>query len=199
MTKPQQWLADFSVSASQVVVDGLVPVKGYHESGRPRRVAIMEKAAHYRADAVFFEAPRHGKAAIAQAFLYRSDGPEIDPDFGKLHQRLWSWGGVPLVYRCTNGKVQLFRCAHRPDFEINDKLNLNIQDIDVSRRIALTHGGMLNDPTQRSGMTGGVQKLCQAKKQHKRHLLMKVKAYTRNSIEKTSLPKPLRRRLLICR
>jgi hypothetical protein len=29
---------------------------------------------------------------------------------------LWSWGGVPLLYRKTPGLVQLFRCAHAPDF-----------------------------------------------------------------------------------
>jgi hypothetical protein len=33
-----------------------------------------------------------------------------------LHKRLWSWGGVPLVYRAAPGTIQLFRCAHEPDF-----------------------------------------------------------------------------------
>jgi hypothetical protein len=99
-------------------VDGLVAVDGYNNAGRlPEEVATMEKAAHYGADAVFFEASRDGKPPVAQAFIYRSDGPAKDPDFAKRHQQLWSWGGVPLVYRVTNGLVQLFRCAHRPDFE----------------------------------------------------------------------------------
>lgn len=117
-----KWLTDFSVADNDAVVDGLVPVKGYKPIGRPAdEVVIMEKAAHYGADAVFFEATRPGKAPVAQAFLYRSDGPEQDPDFAELHKRLWSWGGVPLVYRVTPGLVQLFRCAHRPDFERGGK------------------------------------------------------------------------------
>ena len=118
MSDPGNWLTDFSVADSHAVVDGLVPVLGYVKTGRQaEEVAIMEKAEHYGADAVFFEAPRDGKAPVAQVFLYRSEGPAGDRDFAELHRRLWSWGGVPLVYRATSGLVQLFRCAHRPDFE----------------------------------------------------------------------------------
>jgi hypothetical protein len=118
MDNPGKWLIDFNVSGSHDVVDGLVPVQGYINTNRPaEEVAMMEKAKHYLADAVFFEAPRDGKTPIAQAFLYHSDGPAQGCNFGELHQRLWSWGGVPLVYRFTSGLVQLFRCAHRPDFE----------------------------------------------------------------------------------
>ena len=123
MSDPGDWLADFSVADSRANVDGLVPVQGYDKTGRPaEEVAIMEKAEHYQANAVFFEAPRDGKAPVAQAFLYRSDGPVRNPDFAELHKRLWSWGGVPLVYRLTPGLVQLFRCAHRPDFERGGKI-----------------------------------------------------------------------------
>ena len=82
MSNPGKWLTDFSVSDSRADVDGLVPVQGYVKTGRPaEEVAIMEKAEHYFADAVFFEAPRDGKASVAQAFLYRSNGPPRDPDF----------------------------------------------------------------------------------------------------------------------
>ena len=76
----------------------------------------MEKAAFYKAHSVFFEAGRNGRPPVAQAFVYISDGPANDDKFAELHKRLWSWGGVPLVYRRTTGLVQLFRCAHKPDF-----------------------------------------------------------------------------------
>jgi hypothetical protein len=76
----------------------------------------MEKADAYGAHAVFFEAAAEGQAGTAQAFVFMSDGPADDPEFAKLHQRLWSWGGVPLAYRRTPGLVQLFRCAHKADF-----------------------------------------------------------------------------------
>ena len=117
MSDPGKWLTDFGVDGNPAVVNGLVPVHGYVNTDRPaEEVAITENAEHSRADAVFFEAPRDGKAPVAQAFLYRSDGPAQSPDFAALYQRLWSWGGVPLVYRVTSGLVQFFRCAHRPDF-----------------------------------------------------------------------------------
>ena len=37
--------------------------------------------------------------------------------FAELHRRLWSWGAVPLVYRRLPGRVDIFRCAHKPDFD----------------------------------------------------------------------------------
>ena len=109
------WLVD--LGRTNLDVDGLVPVRDYNPEGRPpEEVAIMEKAAAYTADAVFFEAGRIGGPPVAQAFIFVSNGPANDPAFGELHKRLWSWGGVPLLYRKTPGLVQLFRCAHKPDF-----------------------------------------------------------------------------------
>lgn len=117
MTERAKWLVDLEASPEGVAVDGLVPIKGYSRDGRsPEEVTMMEKAAAYGAQAVFFEAGRNGRAPVAQAFVYVSDGPADDSQFAVLHQRLWSWGGVPLLYRKTPGLVQLFRCAHKPDF-----------------------------------------------------------------------------------
>lgn len=117
MSDCAKWLVDLDGSATGATVEGLVPVSGYQSAGRPpEEVAMMEKARDYKAHAVFFEAGRNGRPPIAQAFVFVSDGPADDPQFGKLHQRLWSWGGVPLIYRKTPGVVQLFRCAHKPDF-----------------------------------------------------------------------------------
>ncbi|MBT9371382.1 N-6 DNA methylase [Rhizobium sp. CSW-27] len=99
------------------IVDGLVRVEDYSSDGRPpEEVAIMEKAASYGAYAVFFEADPKRGAGAPQAFVFVSDGPANDPSFAELHKRLWSWGGVPLLYRRLPGTVQLFRCAHKPDF-----------------------------------------------------------------------------------
>ena len=117
MSTDAQWLIDLGGAAAGKTVDGLVPVKGYHRNGRPpEEVAMMEKAEAYNAHAVFFEAGRNGRPPVAQAFVFVSDGPANDPEFAGLHRRLWSWGGVPLLYRKTPGLVQLFRCAHEPDF-----------------------------------------------------------------------------------
>ena len=118
MRYPAEWLRDLSRGAGGAAVGGLVPVAGYSKDGHPpEEVAIMEKAEDYGATAVFFEAGQDGRPPVAQAFVFVSDGPAHDPSFADRHRRLWSWGGVPLLYRVTPGLVQLFRCAHRPDFE----------------------------------------------------------------------------------
>ena len=117
MSNRVQWLRDLG-SADSAVPDGLVSVGDYRKDGcHPEEVAMMEKAEYYGASAVFFEAGRNGKPPVAQAFVFVSDGSEPEKEFAELHRRLWSWGGVPLVYRKTPGLVQLFRCAHQPDFE----------------------------------------------------------------------------------
>jgi hypothetical protein len=110
------WLLDIADDLPGASVDGLVPVKGFNREGHaPEVVAVMEAAKRYEADAVFFEAAPKGKVPIAQAFIYKADSP-LEDSFGILHKKLWSWGGVPLVYRVSPGVVHLFRCAHGPDF-----------------------------------------------------------------------------------
>ncbi len=201
MSDPGNWLTHFSVADSRAVVDGLVPVQGYVKTGQPaEEVAIMEKAEHYRADAVFFEAPRDGKASVAQAFLYRSDGPARDPDFAELHQRLWSWGGVPLVYRVTTGLVQLFRCAHRPDFESGGKIVCKpFKTLRLTSQIAadpwwdaerLRTGTLWDDPAV-------CRQLLSSKQAAQKTLINAVKELHQELNDKGILPKPLQRRLLI--
>jgi len=201
MSNSSHWLNDFSVVGSHALVDGLVPVQSYRKTGRPpEEVAIMERAAHYKADAVFFQAPRHGKAAEPQAFLYRSDGPAQDSDFAKLHQRLWSWGGVPLVYRATRGLVQLFRCAHRPDFEHDGEIVCKpFKTLDLAAQIAqapwwdaerLRTGTIWDDPSV-------CKQLLSSRKAAQKTLIEEIKNLHEYLNAKAILPKPLRRRLLI--
>lgn len=201
MGNPGNWLTEFSVADSRTIVDGLVPVQGYVKVGRPaEEVVIMEKATHYGADAVFFEAPRDGKAPVAQAFLYHSNGPALDSDFGKLHQRLWSWGGVPLVYRVTSGLVQLFRCAHRPDFERKGEIVCNpFQTLKLASQISdepwwdadrLRTGTLWDDPLV-------CTQLLSSKQAAQKTLIDAVKNLYLELIDKEILPKSLIRRLLI--
>ncbi|HWS84476.1 MAG TPA: hypothetical protein VN207_09485, partial [Ktedonobacteraceae bacterium] len=112
-----EWLIDIDKVEGAGTVDGLVPVSGYCPNGRPPEEVIMIEAAKaYGAHAVFFEASRNGRSPVAQAFIFVSTGPADDSSFGELHRRLWSWGGIPLLYRKTPGLLQIFRCAHEPDF-----------------------------------------------------------------------------------
>jgi hypothetical protein len=200
MNNPSHWLAEFSVG-NRADVDGLVSVYGYVKAGRPpEEVVVMEKAIFYGADAVFFQISRNGSPPVAQAFIYRSDGPVIDPDFAKLHQQLWSWGGVPLVYRVTNGLVQLFRCAHGPDFQRNGEIVCHpFQTLDLASRIAsdpwwnadrLRTGTLWDDPEVCRELLSGRQAA-------QKTLIKAVQELHEQLNHRKILPNSLRRKLLI--
>jgi len=117
-----QWLFDLEYASSARSVDGLVPVTDYSGVGRPTNSQSWRKRGSTARIQFFLRLPRDDRPPIAQAFVFVPDSPANDDDFAELHRRLWSWGGVPLIYRKTAGMVQLFRCAHRPDFEKNGKI-----------------------------------------------------------------------------
>ncbi|MDZ7618376.1 MAG: SAM-dependent methyltransferase, partial [Patescibacteria group bacterium] len=195
------WLTNLDKTGSGSVVDGLVLVEGYCRARRPPdEVAIMEKAEEYGATAVFFEAGREGRPALAQALVFVSGGPARDQSFAQLHQRLWSWGGVPLVYRVTPGLVQLFRCAHKADFELKGELTFKpYKTLKLASQIAndpwwdaerLRNGTLWDDPAVcKTFMSGN---LAAAKT-----LIKEVKCLHEKLEEKGVLPKHLRRKLLI--
>ncbi len=79
----------------------------------------LEKAKSFGASHVFFRA-RDGRPKVAEALVFddsSGNGVRTDQDFAHLHRRLWSWGVVPLVYRRLSGRVDIFRCGHKPDFD----------------------------------------------------------------------------------
>jgi len=212
MSGSAQWLIDLDGGATAITVDGLVRVHGYRPERRsPEEVAMMEKAAAYGANAVFFEAGRQGRPPVAQAFVFVSDGPADAPEFGQLHQRLWSWGGVPLLYRKTPGLVQLFRCAHRPDFisgtgnkickpfkqlRISEQLEIaGIISRDLSKEpwwdaSRLRNGTLWDDP-------GVCKEMLSARKAAHKSLIDAVKDLDADLNRGRVLRKDLRRRLLI--
>ncbi len=196
-----QWLTELSAAASIPVVDGLVAVRGYVKQGRPpEEVDIMERAARYGADAVFFEAAHEGRPAVAQAFVFRSNGPERDPEFTLVHQRLWSWGGVPLAYRVTKGLVQLFRCAHRADFESKGELVFRpFRTLKLAGKIAadswwdaeqIRNGTLWDAPDV-------CKKLLSSEQSAQKTLVNAIKELHGRLNHEKVLPKPLRRKLLI--
>lgn len=186
--------------ASQV--KGLVPVCGYKSAGRPpEEIALMEKAAEYGADAVFFELEQYGRRAFAQAFIYGPGTLADDDAFAEHHRKLWSWGGVPLVYRRTPGLLQLFRCAHKPDFLENDgSIRCNpIKVLDPAAQIAsdpwwdeerLHSGRLWTDPE-------ACQLLLSNDSAAHKSLFDEFKALSAYLDEERILPRRLRRRLLI--
>lgn len=201
MSDHGQWLRNFGRDGDIAPVDGLVLVKGYRKNGHPpEEVAMMEKAEEYGATAVFFEAGRDGRPAVAQALIYVSDGPVIDKGFADLHRRLWSWGGVPLVYRVTCGLVQLFRCAHKPEFESHGEIVFKpFKTLKLATKIA-------NDPwwdaeRLRNGTLWDAPKVCKSllsgTHAAQKTLIKEVKLLHEDLNRKAILPQALRRKLLI--
>lgn len=195
------WLFDFDSNRLDAVKEGILSVEGYDRKGRsPEEVAVMEKALFYKAQAVFFEAPHDGKPPVAQAFIYRSDGSAQDSDFAHLHQRLWSWGGVPLVYRVASGLVQLFRCAHRPDFEKDGEIICKpFKILKLATEVAndpwwdadrLRNGTLWDDPQV-------CKKLLSSNLSAQKTLINAVKRLYDELNKEEILPKALRRKLLI--
>jgi hypothetical protein len=202
MNASTQWLIDLG-SANGTPIDGLIPVAGYKRDGRPpEEVAMMEKAQSYNAHSVFFEAGRNGRAPVAQAFVFISDGATDDVQFAELHKRLWSWGGVPLVYRKKRGLVQLFRCAHKPDFvsATGETVCRPIKTLQIAASISnidawwdasrLRNGTLWDDPQI-------CEELLSASQAAQKSLISAVRQLNADLNKKSILKKDLRRRLLI--
>jgi hypothetical protein len=163
----------------------------------------MEKAREYEAYAVFFRTEGAGRSPVAEAFVYLANEPE-DPTFGEMHRRLWSWGGVPLVYRKARGLVQLFRCGHKPDFvsRSGDIICRPAKTLDLLASISaslaepwwdalrLRNGSLWDEP-------GVCDELLSSHKAASRSLISRVSSLSEELRASGVLPKRLRRRLLI--
>lgn len=198
-----EWLFAIGGGVEIPAVEGLVEVAGFDPGGHyPDVVAIMERARAYGARAVFFEAQRHDRAPVAQAFIFDASEHPDDALFAELHKRLWSWGGVPLVYRAGPGVIQLFRCAHQPDFAGPDdvpicnpirtlKLGAQIAALDVWWDAERIRNGAIWDDADACDL------MLSASKSAHRKLVSGVRALSHRLTERHLLDPRLRRRLLI--
>lgn len=198
-----EWLFAIGAGGDLPTLEGLVAVDGFDPRGHaPEEVAVIERARAYGARAVFFEAQRHGRAPVAQAFIFfASDHPD-EARFAELHKRLWSWGGVPLIYRAGSGLIQLFRCAHQPDFAGPDAVPIcnPIRTLDLGAQIAaldvwwdaerLHNGAIWDDPD-------ACELMLSATESAHRKLVAGVRALAQKLTERNLLDPRLRRRLLI--
>lgn len=201
MNAPQQWW-NYLDAANSGVVEGLILVENYQYNERPpEEVIMMEKAREYGAHAVFFEACRNGKRSIAQAFIFVTSGPEENQKFSETHKKLWSWGGVPLVYRKLPGQLELFRCAHGPDFvsSTGELICKPVHTLLLASKVASDpwwnaeqlHNGTLWDDTH------VCKTLLSSNKSAHKGLINAVKNISDDLNTEDILPKHLRRKLLI--
>lgn len=202
MDAPHAWLTNISSNPVFPSVDGIVQVSLFDSRERPaEEVLAVEHARKYGAQAVFFEAPRNNSPPVAQAFIFVDhNGPVDDLKFAETHQRLWSWGGVPLVYRVTKGLVQLFRCAHKADFEADGEIVFKpFRTLNLAAKIAkdpwwnaeqIRNGTLWDDPKVCGALLSG--NLASHKS-----LIGEFEALNSELDKQGILPKRLRRRLLI--
>jgi hypothetical protein len=201
--EPRRWFDELDRVDERQQIDGLVVASGYNPAGRPpEEVATMEKAQFYKAHSVFFEAGRDGRAPVPQAFVFVSQDGHDDDEFADLHKRLWSWGGVPLLYRRTPGQIQLFRCAHDPDFisSTGEAVCHPFRFLDIGSRIAtkeawwdaerIRNGTLWDDPD-------ACRLMLSAQKAAHRKLVDVVRGLNEELNGKRLLTAALRRRLLI--
>lgn len=201
MTKTAQWLIDVGTAHAEPV-DGLVPVAGYTRTGRPpEEVVIMEKAASFGAHAVFFEARRNERSPSPQAFIFVAKDDEDDAAFGEIHRRLWSWGGVPLIYRRARGILQLFRCAHRPDFVSRTGETICHPFKTLQMAVAISNDPWWDAGRLRNGTLWDDPEVCKlmlsASKAAHRRLFNAIRSLNDDLNEESVLRKHLRRKLLI--
>lgn len=163
---------------------------------------MVEKASSYGANAVFFEAARSGKGPVAQAFVFVSSSRSDDDTFAQVHKRLWSWGGVPLLYRASPGLVQLFRCAHEPDFMGPDGKPVcrPIKTLEIAAAIASTEAWW-DASRLRNGTLWDDPEICDvmlsSQKSAHRRLVGAIRKLNDDLAEQLILPAEVRRRLLI--
>lgn len=200
---PDSWLQELRKSG-QDPHDGLVAVAGgAWRAGDPRRVGVLEKAVLYGADYVLFRPSGSEQPVVPEALVYIDDGLD-DKEFAELHRRLWSWGGVPLVFRKRAGRVDLLRCAHGPDFVGGDD-GLCYRAFDTLDLLAtldartpapwwdlgqLQDGSLWDDP-------GVCKTLLSSDKAAQSALVQAIADRDRELALKRVLPAALRRRLLV--
>lgn len=181
--------------------EGLLLVEDYVASkiSPPEEVVVMERARQYGAVAVFFSASEIGKPPVAQAFVY--DEHLDNERFALLHKKLWSWGGIPLVYRRTAGALQLYRCGHQPDFmDKSGRLRCNpIRTLRLAGDIEsapwwdatqLRNGTLWDDPAT-------CRTLLSANKAAHQALVLAIGNVYEELNQKGIFPEALRRKLLI--
>lgn len=183
-------------------LEGLIRVDSFDKvNSSPEEIIILEKAQTYGAHYVFFETGRNGHTPTPQAFIFIASEEDNDIDFAKLHQRLWSWGGVPLIYRASYGCIQLFRCAHEPDFVAPDGSPIcnPVRTLHVGAQIShdlwwdaarIQNGTVWDDPEAN-------KLLLSAQKSAHRKLVDEVKNLSDMLTKRQLLSSSLRRRLLI--
>lgn len=204
MTETGSWLLEIG-SGNKPSIEGLVYLDSFFRDGEPpsdvfpEQVAVVEKAKSLGSVAVFFEASRDGKAPAAQALIFVADQHSSNEVFAELHRRLWSWGGVPLAYRVSKGLVQLFRCAHKPEFVENGKIKFRPHDtlsalVNVDKAWwdaeRLRNGTIWDDPKI-------CRELLSRSDSAPRSLINSVKRLYDGLTEIGLLPERLRRKLLI--
>lgn len=196
----------------QLTKSGLIAVDDVKEVSElpvDARVVLEKARDHFGATHVFFRS-RPGRSTVPEALVFDDAskvGSRTNEKFAELHRRLWSWGAVPLVYRRLPGRVDVFRCAHKPDFDTkkehpkyapHDAIQLIGKAADITAQLEekpwwdmrrLANGSLWDDRTI-------AQQFLSDASAHKT-ILGHVEALDKKLAKESRLAANLRRRLLI--
>ena len=204
MSAGENWLRKLDKDGVGAV-PGLVAVADRPRTTRsPEQIEVLEKAAAYGADYVFFRESGSPGDATAEVLVYLDDHLS-DDQFAVLHRRLWSWGGVPLVFRRRSGRVDLLRCRHRPDF-LNKAGALKYAAFKTLDLLADIDSAVKREPwwdheVLHSGSIWDDPRVCadlmSAEKSAHRGLILAIENLDEQLHLQRMLRRPLRRRLLV--
>lgn len=81
----------------------------------------LEKAAAYKAKAVYFKRFENHNSSIPQVYIYdftdRKDEPNME-ETCQIHLKLWNSGQVPMFFVFTKSEIKIFNCLKSPEYDI---------------------------------------------------------------------------------
>jgi len=114
----QQHLAQLGMSGSPQRHSGLLPVIDLGISkNSPHEIVALISARDCQADYVYFRRFADGRPSLPQVYVYDNTKKRLTPkEVGKIHQKVWNRGQVPLMYVFSLASVDIFSCAREADF-----------------------------------------------------------------------------------
>jgi type I restriction-modification system DNA methylase subunit len=94
------------------------------DAAEPRIRIALEKAAHYKADAIFFRIFPVGvnQSPVPQIYIYYDTSLSFnEAKYAEIHRRLWNAGIPPLVFILTAGRVKVLNCRQEPEIDKNSQ------------------------------------------------------------------------------
>lgn len=115
---------NFNIGLNKLnIFSGDKPEKGFcwindkKKNDNPYIRLALEKAAKYKADAVYFRHFNDPRPPIPQIYIYDyTNKPFNEQNITKIHRKIWSSCQVPLFYVFTKNEIKIFNSFKQPKF-----------------------------------------------------------------------------------